>query len=490
MADSILQARAEVHRSFDNLMQWAESSARRSFWEFEREAWSRLMTLGCAVAVLFLARAAARPRPARYRHEGREYFLEGHRTSPLGTRFGKVSFRRLVGRRGGRQKTTCDLPVDRELDLCGGFSLGVVAPMVRLCAQLAFASARSTFAEFQGWAPSPRATLRMVDSVGERARPFLEQLGRPEDDGEILVIQVDGKGAPMISEQEMQRRRRPHRKRSGTRRAGRRLRRREQPRKRRTKGKKSKNAKVAFVGVIYTLAKTPDGIEGPINKRLCATFKSHDALFAWLRREADKRGYGRKRTLFIAEGLDHIWYQQKRYFPNAEPCVDWWHIVEKLWVAGECLHKEASEPLNQWIAKQTSRLRAGAVGTILREMSAALAKIPMTGPGNKGRRARLADVIAHIEKNRERMPYREFRQHDLDIGSGAAEGAVRNLVGMRLDGPGMRWGRGRSELVLHLRCILLNGQWSEFTSYLAKRGGLPLHSRPVPAETYDAKAAA
>jgi hypothetical protein len=294
----------------------------------------------------------------------------------------------------------------------------------------------------------------------------------------------------MITARELERRRRPHRARTGTRRAGRRLRRKEQPRKRRTKGKKSKNAKVAFVGVLYTLAKTPDGIEGPINKRLYATFESHEALFVWLRREADKRGYGRKRCIFIADGSDHIWRCQQRYFPDAECCIDWFHIVEKLWVAGECLHAEGSEQLNQWMARQTSRLRASLIDAILRELRAAWNAIPMTGPGNKGRRKRLGDVIDHLHKNRERLRYHEFRRDDLDIGSGAVEGAVRNLVAMRLDGPGMRWGRSRSEMLLHLRCILLNGEWSTFTAYLADRGAVSMKARPTAAESYDAKAAA
>jgi hypothetical protein len=53
-------------------------------------------------------------------------------------------------------------------------------------------------------------------------------------------------------------------------------------------------------------------------------------------------------------------------------------------------------------------------------------------------------------------------RRDLDIGTGVVEGAVRNLVGLRLDGPGMRWGRDRAEMVLHLRCIVLNGQSNDF----------------------------
>ena len=449
-----------------------------------------MLVLCRAFVALFLVVQTRRPRSADYLHGGERYAVDGERTSSISTRFGRVVFTRPVGRQVRDHRATCDLSVDRELGLCAGFSLGVVVTMTRLCAQLAFASARSTYEHFQGWAPSPRAALRMVDAAGEEARAFLEASPPPDDDGEILVIQVDAKGAPMISSTENRRRRQPHRQPKGTRRAGRRLRRRAWPRKRRTKGKKSKNAKMAVVGVLYTLQNTADGMEGPIGKRLYATFTSHEALFVWLRREADKRGYGRKQSLFLGDGCPHIWYWQKKYFPDAETCLDWFHVVEKLWSAGECLHSEGSRELSEWMAQQTERLHRGAIRTILRMLGEQLAAIPKTGPGNKGKRQRLGDIAAHFAKHRHRMRYGDLRRRDLDIGTGAAEGAVRNLVGMRFDGPGMRWSRGRAERLLHLRCILLNGQWDDFAAYLARRGDLRLAAQPISTETHDAKAAA
>ena len=181
----------------------------------------------------------------------------------------------------GRPRAAVDLPVDRDLGLCGGFSLGVVNAMTRLCTQMAFASARETFGNTQEWTPSPRATLRMVDAAGAQARAFLEQSPAPaDDDGDVLVLQVDGKGAPMISTVEHERRQTPHRFPHVPGRKARRLRRRVNPRKRRTSGKKSKNAKISFVGVIYGLKRTPRGVEGPIGKRLMATFDSHEELVA------------------------------------------------------------------------------------------------------------------------------------------------------------------------------------------------------------------
>ena len=119
-------------------------------------------------------------------------------------------------------------------------------------------------------------------------------------------------------------------------------------------------------------------------------------------------------------------------------------------------------------------------------MTDAYASIAKTGPGNKAKRAKVLEVRTHLRTHRQRMPYHALRHDDLDIGTGAVEGAIRNLVRMRLDGPGMRWSRGRSECVLHLRCILLNGQWDDFAAHLADRPPLQLAATPSPTRSHSA----
>ncbi|NLH78807.1 MAG: hypothetical protein GX465_17430 [Acidobacteria bacterium] len=482
----VKRAEEDVQRAIAHARQCADGTSPKPLARVEGELWTAMLALGRAFLVLFLVQRAAALRPTSYQVGGVSYLLDtkNRRHGSIGTRFGKVPFSRPVG----RSMLGCgpaDLPVDRELGLSSGFSLGTVTAIVRLSATLAFATARATFREFHEWMPSPRAVLRMVDAVGGKARAFLDVATVPEDDGEVLVIQVDGRGAPMITATERDRRARPHGQREGTERHRRRDRRRAHPRPRRQQGDKSKNAKVAFVGVLYTLRRTSKGVEGPINKRLIATFESHDALFRWLREHADRRGYGRKRTLFLADGSEHIWRCQAQYFPDAEPCLDWYHVVEKLWEAGACIHDAGSDELKAWMARQTARLRRGQVTALLGELRAQHRAIPKTGPGNKGRRERLAKVTKYLADHAHRMPYARLRRDDLDIGTGAVEGAVRNLVGLRLDGPGMRWGRERSELVMHLRCILLNGQWDEFRQFLS-RSQLKLAPQPAAARPHDA----
>lgn len=476
-------ARAEVQHAFDAAMACADTSEKQSFFEFERKLWALLLALGRALVTLFLTRQAMRPRELEYRRGKRSFVLAGdERTSDLGTRFGKVRFRRPVARPIGGPKAKMDLPIDRELGLCGGFSLGTVTAIARLAAMMAFVQARQTFAEFHEWTPSSRAVLRIVDCIGAQAQPFLEQAPAPTDDGDILVVQVDGRGAPMISFAEHDRRKQPHAEHEGTKRAHRRARKRANPRPRRKKGDKSKNAKVAVLGVIYTLRKTPHGYEGPLNKRVIGTFKSHSTLMRWLRREAKKRGFPTKRTIFLADGSEHIWREKAVHFPSAEGCIDWFHIAEKIWEAGRFFHREGSDALKRWVNARLKLLREGKAWEVIDGLS----KLP--GRLGQRQRDRLNAIILHLGEHAEHMQYDRLRRDGLDIATGAVEGAVRNVVAVRLDGPGMRWGRQRSELVLHLRCILVSGLWPDFVAFLAEKCQLKLRAQPIEATPHAAAA--
>lgn len=489
---TIEQVEREVERHVKQVVALGERK-RGTATEVEEETWAACLALGRAVMAAFFARRAAQARPAHYAHDGRQYEVVGRETTEIGTRFGKVEIVQPVGERIDASGPR-DLPLMRELGLPAGFTLPVVTLFGRLCAMMAFAQARGLFGSLFGWSPSQRAVLRMVDATGEQARPFLEQLEAPENDGEVLVIEADGKGAPAISSREHARRTKPRGAKANNRRHGRRSRRRVNPRPRRGPGKKSKNAKVAAVGAIYTLKRDANGkLEGPINKRVYATFKSYRALFEWLRDEANKRGYGTEKftkVLFLADGAHVLWDLKKEFFPEAEECLDWFHAVEKLWDAGKAIcrgTRRKRKDLEAWVTRMKKTLRTGKVYEILSELRATLDSTSVTGPGNKYRREVLDKVINHFTENARRMRYKHLRNEDLPIGSGVIEGAVRHLVGVRLDGPGMRWGRDRAEAVLHLRCVLINGAWSAFESFLASRPAFRLRAQPVPTRTHDAK---
>jgi len=493
MTTTLADARRDVETEVKALINLADETEPRSLAAVECAVWTQLLALGRAVIALYFVRVATRPRPVAYEHGGRVFELSGTATTPIGTRFGKVAFTRSVGHLAGKPRGRRDLPVDREIGLGCAFSVPMTMIIMRLCAQMAFGAARSTFQSIFEWAPSSRTVLRMVDSTGEHAAQFLKQAEAPDDDGEILVIQPDAKGIPMISSAELKRRKQPRRAPGHTtKRHARRRRRREMPRRRRRPGDKAKNAKMVVVGVIYTMRKMNDGtLEGPINKRVIATLGGHRALFKLLRREADKRGYGKKRTEFLADGAKVLWTLKQEFFPEAEGCIDWCHIAEKLWACGECVFPKDQEARAAWVGQQTRLLRRCGAGPVVTNLQQAYDRIPKTGPGTKHRRKRLLKTIKHLLNHMHHMQYARLRRDDLEIGTGVIEGAIRNVLGVRFDGPGMRWSPARAQRLINLRCILINGQWEQFEKYVTERDGVPntLRLAPRPARTvpHDAK---
>jgi hypothetical protein len=490
MRNTITEAEKNVENAMANLARIAESKDmdRRKLSDVEKELWSLLLALGRCLIALFMARRAAQKRPGFYEYEQRRFFVANDKTrsSEVGTIFGKVVFTRPIGRPISNGRGAADLVVDRELGLVSGFSLLVVLQLVRLCAQMPFARARETFRNFLEWAPSPRATLRMVDAVGPEALEYMLRAPCPEDEGEVLVIECDAGGNPTISPSEYAKRCTPKNKHKPASRQERKKKRKTHKKRVRAKGKKSKNSKAAVIGVVYTLRMKDGVVEGPLNKRVIATHVSHEQLFKLLEVVAIKRGYGQKKTVFLSDGSEHILERQRRFFPDAIPCLDWCHATEYIWKACSSIRKEGSKKLKRTAEWLKRRMLSGDITGVISFLENKLAGIPKTGPGNKGKREKLSKTISYLDNNKERLRYGELRKAGLPIGSGVVEGTIRNLIRQRLDCSGMRWGLDRSEHVLHLRCVFLNKQWDLFSSYLETKN-LRLAAQPQPARPYDAK---
>ena len=64
------------------------------------------------------------------------------------------------------------------------------------------------------------------------------------------------------------------------------------------------------------------------------------------------------------------------------------------------------------------------------------------------------------------MDYKSLREQDLEVSSGAVEGAVNYVIAKRFDSGGMRWIKERAEALLQLRCIEVNDDWDNFIAYV------------------------
>lgn len=471
-------ARAAVLGEAEALIEYAleQGSFETTFSKFERGLVDRIAALGRAVAVLFLVASEERVAGAlteRVVRAGHVFRRAPAQERNLMTWFGVVRYRRTYLREvvASGKAARGYHPLDATLGLLADrVSPNVLSVAVRLATRVSFSDACELLRWFLPVAPSTEVVEGALLGYGRHTPTWFEEAPAPEDDGPVLIIHIDSKGAPTAKPEELEKRRGKRSRRrqpASPRHRGRKSRERWTKLPRRKKGDKAKNAKMATMVVMYTLRPRGGLLLGPLNKRAYASFapKRHAVEFA--RREATKRGFPPRtpRTVqVLTDGDNDLACYVRELFPDAIHTVDVMHVIEKLWNAGTAVHREGSPEHRAWAEAQKDALYGGRVDDILAELDARLTATPKTGPGNKFRRSKLSATRNYIAKRADKMNYDDLIRRDLDVGTGAVEGAIKHIIRRRMDHGGMRWIKERAEAVLQLRCIEVNGDWEAFVA--------------------------
>jgi len=464
-ASSVGEIKAEIEQEVKALIEWVTSCQSLNFLEFEQKLIPKVFGVGILCISLFLCLREEGIKERHHKPAGYKWQKSQERL--LGTFFGKVRYWRsyVYQTKGGGGY----YPLDIELGLTGdGFSMVVQSYAALIATKMSYAQATIVLSLFLHWSPAQKSIEEMVLGLGRHTTEWFERAPAPEDEGEVLVIQFDSKGNPMATEAELEKRRgqRPPNPHPGSQRhRGKTARQRRGSKKRRKKGDKSKNAKMATIMVMYTLKKSADGkLEGPRHKKVYASHAPKRHVVAIARREADKRGFGResgKRVQIVTDGDNDLERYIGEFFPEATHTIDVYHVTEYLWEAGHALYKEGSDELEAWVNRQKEALYDGRVADIIAELDERLALLP-TGSLQEG----LKKVRNYLDKRQVKMDYKSLREQDLEISSGAVEGAVNYVIAKRFDSGGMRWIKERAETLLQLRCIEVNGDWDAFISFV------------------------
>ena len=486
-APSIATLRARLDSAVSSAITLVEiqgSTGELSYREAERALRDAVFAIGRALVVLLFGLREQHVMSAhRSEHAGRwEWLGRTYRAAPpiarnFTTMFGVIRYFRTYMREVADKDRHGFHPLDASLGLIKDrLSWNVLMAAARLATKMAFAEAKATLDMFMPNAPSTEVIEKTVLGLGEHVAAFIEHAPAPEGDGEVLVIQFDGKGAPTATARELARRRRKRKK--GPRPTSKRHRGRNKrglyPRRpRRKKGDKAKNARVATAVVMYTLKRVGTRrLEGPLNVRFYASFANKRHAFSIARQMADKRGFAvgsGKLVQVLTDGDRDLATLCAEFFPGAEHTVDFYHVAEYVHEAGACFIREGSKELADWFDDQRERLLRDQADLIVQELRTRLQAMPKTGPGNKGKRERLETALLYIERRLPNIRYGSLLRRDLDIGTGAVEGAVKRIIGRRCDHGGMRWIEERVEAVVQLRCIELNGQWDDFEDFVHRR---------------------
>jgi len=466
-----------IHQRLDEIIGFClNDQGPAAFLEFEAVLLGLLRSLGCLLIQLYLRARHDRLDPAAWRARGyRMADPAAQRT--LKTSCGPVAYIRafFVPRHGGGPGVH---PLDVALGLTrDGYSPLVIGWFCRLATRVSFQVASGLGGMFLGAAPPASAIEEWVLGLGRPAYVYLSDGPLPENDGDVLVIEVDGKAAPTATEEELSRRRGPQAQHERgckcQRHRGRAKRRRRGRRKRRKKGDKSKNGRSATLVVIYTLRRGEDGrLHGPINKKVFGTFGSRKSALQWARAQATRRGFppGTAKTVqILVDGETCLEQRLRRLFRGAILTLDVRHAQEKLWEVGRLFHREGSAELTRWVEPLVELLYKGHVRALLGQLEQEYRGLSLRGPGTKEKRETMQKVIAYLNARVKLMDYGRWRQQDLVIATGVVEGAARYVVGERLDNSGMRWIEERAEAVLLLRCIEVNGDWEAFMTWGQER---------------------
>ena len=494
----------------------------------ERFLFAEVLLLGRLLLQFFLSLAhEALDVPGSSRRGRARFERQGPKGRALRTVFGPLRYVRFYmhkknGKGGGY------FPLDEKLGLTAdGFSLQVLSWATQLGTKMSYAAAAMVLRGFIGWSPSTKSIEKAVLGLGGYAEEYLDGLPRPADDGEVLILQFDGKGIPTATAAELDKRRgeRPERTSlKSARHRGREKRRRRGPKTRRARGDKSKNARVSHVIVLYTLRRHRDenGCEvliGPVNKRVYVSPGTKKQAIQRGRRLADRRGFtadSGKDVQILTDG--DVGYADAigEYFPEVvakgRHTLDMLHAVEYLWEAAYLLEPDDQATRANWVAERKSELCTDALDEMLDAMRSRLDELsddepPVKVDSRKGKgrprkrktpRQKLRGIIAYLETRTHMMNYQQLGREDLEWATGIVEGAVNYVLGQRFDEGGMRWIRERSAPLAHLRCVEINGCWDDFIGSVnnrlmtqARRSKSPprlLTNVPPPLPAYDAAA--
>lgn len=156
--------------------------------------------------------------------------------------------------------------------------------------------------------------------------------------------------------------------------------------------------------------------------------------------------------IFASDGGEWCWGIHEKYFADAVGILDWYHASEHVWDCGKALFSEA-EQTGEWVDQALGLLRSkggdGLVDWLQPQLSGLRSK----------RRSALNSLLGYFRSRVGITNYPTYRARNWQIGTGMIESTAKQLVGIRLKGPGMHWSQLGASAITALRAHNLNNNW-------------------------------
>jgi hypothetical protein len=255
-----------------------------------------------------------------------------------------------------------------------------------------------------------------------------------------------------------------------------------------SKGEKTNRKRLAEVGTVYDATPAPrviadilpgndeqrrDAAAGPATKSkwLTASVVNNAAsVVGQVFDEAQRRDPEHARPwVALVDGnnhqIDRIRAEAKARGVTVSIVIDLIHVLEYLWKATWCLHKEGDSAAEAWVHLHASTILAGEATKVAGAIRRAATKAGLEPLKRSG-----VDVCATYLTNKARyLDYPKALKEGWPIATGVIEGACRHLVKDRMDITGARWGLDGAEAVLKLRALRSNGDFDLYWRFHLKQ---------------------
>jgi len=223
-------------------------------------------------------------------------------------------------------------------------------------------------------------------------------------------------------------------------------------------------------------AATAEGYHGAsaITKTYAATMEPWQELGRMLFAEACHRGYMQARQkLFLSDAAAAILSLRDEHFSDAYAIIDWYHAAEHLDDCAKAAHTAGTAEPKHWFELNKDRLWRGQVKRVIqaiRTESHQAGSPPKDAPDTDPRVV-LHRNVGYFTNNRHAMDYPTYRANGWPIGSGVAEGSVKQF-GLRVKGSEQFWNLWGAEEMLAL-CELYFSEDDRWVNYWRERATPP-----------------
>ena len=352
-----------------------------------------------------------------------------------------------------------DVPADNWLNgQAARISVGARERCCRVgCHPLGFRRSADDLRRLAGISVSPERLRQIVEGEGQRVARLRQTGGllptwrgsdcRTPTGPTRVYVGLDGFMAPMVTEQEKQKRRaaRVHRRRGG----------RRPPRPRRRRGHRARYKEFKLTA-FYDQERH--------HRHVLATGGGPAEVGRGLRREARRLELKAvDEVVAIVDGAPWIRGQLQRFAGCDHIGLDFYHFSAHVAEAARACFGEGTPAAAAWRHTVVHLALEQDVDAVLDEVTQ-----QRTTQRSPAKRAALSRLRNYVGERTSMIAYAESRARGWDIGSGPTESLCKTMA-RRLKGPGMRWDPAGASAILQLTALQDSNAWENYWKLTAQQ---------------------